>query len=116
MTSVVSTLRMPSSWQKPGEHHVDAGRVDVGQLGQVADAHHHLGVRVAAPHFEVAAERRGEAEADRLEDRVDAKRHAARGQRLDRARPARPASAGASGIATTSQPQSPAAAAVRFDR
>ena len=46
-------------------------RVGLGQLGEVADAHEHLGVRVAAAHLEVAAEARREARADRLDDRVD---------------------------------------------
>ena len=49
----------------------DARRVGLGELGEVADAHEHLGVRVAAAHLEVAAEARREARADRLDDRVD---------------------------------------------
>ena len=90
------------------QHDVDAGRVDVGQLGQVADAHHHLGLGIAAAHFEIAAQRGREAEADRLDHRVDAERHAPAGQRLDGA--SSPSSvAGTSGTATTSQPQERAA-------
>ena len=58
------------------QHDVDAGRIHVGQLGQVADAHQHLGVGIAAAHLQVAAQGGGEAEADRLEHRVDAKGHA----------------------------------------
>ena len=58
------------------QQHVDPGRVHVGQLGQVADAHQHLGLGIAAAHFQVAAQRGREAEADRLEHRIDAERHA----------------------------------------
>ena len=55
-----------------GDHHgVHAGRVGGGELGEVADAHQHLGVWVSPPNFSVPLERRHEAEADRLEDRVD---------------------------------------------
>ena len=60
------------------QQHIDAGRIDVGQLGQVADAHQHLGVGIAAAHFQIAAQRRGETEANRLDHRIDAKRHAPR--------------------------------------
>ena len=74
MTSVVSTLRMPSSWQKPSRSAFIAGGVRLGELGQVADAHEHLGVGVAAARLEVAAEARGEARADRHDDRVDEER------------------------------------------
>ena len=43
------------------QHRVDAGRVGGRQLGQVADAHQHLGVRIAPPRLGVALERRHEA-------------------------------------------------------
>ena len=59
------------------------GRVDVGQLGQVADAHHDLGVGVAAARLEVAAQRRGEPEPDRLQDRVDAELDARSREHVD---------------------------------
>src|SRR5262249_46382572 len=55
-----------------GEHDVDPGRVHVGQLGQVADAHHQLGIGVSAADLQVATERGREPEGDRLDDRVDA--------------------------------------------
>jgi len=35
MTCVVRTLRMPNSWQMPEQQHVHAGRIDVGELGEV---------------------------------------------------------------------------------
>ena len=84
MTCVVSTLRMPSSWQKPSSSTLIAGRIGVGQLGQVADAHHHFGIGIAAADFEIAAQAGGEAEADRLEHRIDPQRHAGGGEELDR--------------------------------
>ena len=40
---------------------VDAGGVRRGELGQVADAHEHLGIGIAAPDLGVALERRHEA-------------------------------------------------------
>ena len=56
------------------QQRVHAGGVRLGELGQVADAHEHLGVGVAAARLEVAAEARGEARADRHDDRVDEER------------------------------------------
>ena len=64
----------PELLAEADQQRVDAGRVGLGELGQVADAHEHLGVRVAAAHLEVAPEARGEAGADRLDDRVDEER------------------------------------------
>ena len=64
----------PELLAEADQHRVDAGGVGLGQLGQVADAHEHLDVRVAAADLEVAAEARGEAGADRLDDRVDEER------------------------------------------
>ena len=54
------------------ETNIHAGRVDVGELGEIADPHHHLGLGVALADVEIAAEARGETEADRLEDRIEA--------------------------------------------
>src|SRR5262249_28295252 len=82
MTAVVRTLRMPSSSQnpmrivltplaEPGGPRVASRRVHVRQLGQVAHAHHHLGLGIPAADLEVSPQGRGEAEADRLDDRVD---------------------------------------------
>ena len=56
------------------QHRRDPGRVGLGELGQVADPHEHLDVGVPAAHVQVAAEARGEARADRLDDRVDEER------------------------------------------
>jgi hypothetical protein len=56
------------------QQRVDAGGVRLGELGQVADAHEHLGVGVAPADLQVAAEARGEARADRHDDRVDEER------------------------------------------
>jgi hypothetical protein len=66
------------------EERVDADTVDFRQLSEIADAHHHLGVGVTASDFEVAAEAGGEAERDRLQDGVDAKRDAGAGEVVDR--------------------------------
>ncbi len=63
---------------------VHAGRVDVGQLGQVADSHHHLRIRESSTGFEVAAEGGGKAEADRLQDRVHSETDTVPVQVLDR--------------------------------
>ena len=51
------------------EQRVDAGGVGGGELGDVADAHQHLGVGIAPARLGVALERGHEAEADRLDDR-----------------------------------------------
>jgi hypothetical protein len=80
---VVSTLRTPSSWQNPAEQYVQPGAVGVGQLGEVADAHHQFGVREAAARLDVAPERRGEPEPDRLQDRVEPVLHPGRAQHID---------------------------------
>ena len=84
MTAVVRTLRIAELLAEADQQRVDPGRIDVGQLGQVADAHHHRGVGIAPADLEIAAERRREAEADRLEDRVDPERHAPAVEELDR--------------------------------
>ena len=52
------------------QHRGDAGRVGVGQLGQIAGAHQHLGLGPLAAQLGVALERGGEAEMDRIEHRV----------------------------------------------
>ena len=114
MTCVVSTLRMPSSWQKPSSSTLIAGRVDVGQLGEVADAHHHFGVGIAAAHVQIAAQAGREAKADRLQDRIDPQRHACAARVVRPSRRGPPSVGGSSGTTTTSQPQS--AAASRFVR
>ena len=71
MTSVVRTWRMPSSWQNPIRSAFMPGRVGVGQLRDVADAHQDLDGRVARADLHVAVEGRREPEADRLDDRID---------------------------------------------
>ena len=65
------------------QHNVDAGAVDFGQFREVADAHEHGRLGVALAHFQVASQRGGEAEADRLQNRVEAERHAPGGQLFD---------------------------------
>ena len=54
------------------EANIHAGGVDVGQLGEIADPHHHRCLGVAFADVEIAAEARSEAEANRLEDRIEA--------------------------------------------
>ena len=67
-----------------GQHRADAdllaeadqqrghpGRVGLGELGQVADPHQHLGLGMAAANLDVARQRRGEAGVDRGQDRVE---------------------------------------------
>ncbi len=49
----------------------DAGRIGVGQLGEVAGAHQHLGIGTLAPHLGVALKRRHEAEIDGVEHGID---------------------------------------------
>ena len=56
---------------EPDQERVHPGRVGVGQLGDVADPHQHLGPGVPRPDLHVPVERRREPEADRLDDRVD---------------------------------------------
>ena len=69
---------------KADEQGVHSGGIDVGQLGQVADAHHHRSLRVAAADLEIAAERRREAEPERLDDRIDPVRDLAAIEAIDR--------------------------------
>ena len=109
MTSVVSTLRMPSSWQKPSSSTLTPGRVDVGQLGQVADAHHHLGVGIAAcaPRGSGPATRRSRSRSAPARDRCGSGRRASSGTSTVASSPS--SVPGTSGTATTSQPQSAAA-------
>ncbi len=57
MTSVVRTLRDPDLLAKSDQQRVDAGRVDVGQFGEIAHAHHHGNCRKAFPDREITAER-----------------------------------------------------------
>ena len=75
---------MPQLLAEADQQRVDPRGIDVGQLGQVADAHHQRGLGIAAADLEVAAERGREAEADRLEDRVDPERDAPALEGLDR--------------------------------
>ena len=56
---------------EPDEEGVHPGGVDVGQLGQVADPHQRRGFRPSSSSLGIAHQAGGEAEADRLEDRVD---------------------------------------------
>ncbi len=54
------------------EQRVHSGRVHVGELGQVADAHEDRRVGISPSDFQVAAQRSGESKSDRLENGVDA--------------------------------------------
>ena len=63
------------------ERHGDAGGVGVGELGEVAHPHQHLGLGQAAPQLVVAHDRGREAEMDRVEDRVGEERPARRSSR-----------------------------------
>ena len=38
------------------QYHIDAGRINVGQLGEIADAQEHRGVGIATANLQVAAE------------------------------------------------------------
>ena len=66
------------------QQRVDAGGVYVGEFGEVADAHHHLGLGMAPADVEVAAEAGGETEADRLQHRIEPTGHAGSPQPGDR--------------------------------
>ena len=69
-----------------GDHahqgHGDAGRVGVGELGEVAHAHQHLDLGQAPAQLVIAHDRGREAEMDRVEDRVGQERPAGRAQPL----------------------------------
>src|SRR5665213_1442316 len=65
------------------ENGVDAGGVSGGELGDVADSHHHLGVGPATARFCVALDRAREAEADGLDHGIDEKRHAPLRKRIE---------------------------------
>ena len=56
---------------EPDQERVHPGRVGVGQLGDVADPHQHLGTGVPRADLHVAVERRREPEADGLDHRID---------------------------------------------
>ena len=58
------------------QHGGDAGGVGVGQLGEIAGPHQHLGVGTLAPHLRITLERLHEAEIDRIEHGVDEIVHA----------------------------------------
>ena len=68
------------------EHRVHAGRIRSGELRDVADPHHHLGGGPAPPRLGVALQRRGEAESDRLDHRVDEVGDTELRERLERGR------------------------------
>ena len=66
------------------QERVHARRIDVGEFGEVADAHHHLGGRKPATHVEIPAEARREPKADRFEHRIEPHLHAVVIEPLDR--------------------------------
>ncbi len=63
---------------------VDPGGIDVGQFGQIADAHHHGRLRIPAPNLKITLERGREAKANGLDDWVNAKRHTLAIEEFDR--------------------------------
>jgi len=68
---------------EPQQQHVHARRVDVGQLGQIADPHQHLRRRVSTSNLQVAAQTGRQAKPDRLQNGVDAKWHRGGRQEFD---------------------------------
>ena len=64
------------------QRHGDAGRVGVGELGEVADAHQDLDLGQAPTQLVIADDRVREPEMDRVEDRVGEERPAGREQPL----------------------------------
>ena len=54
------------------QQHIDRRRIGIGQLGEIADAHHHLGVGITIANLQVTVQALCEAEANWLEDGVDA--------------------------------------------
>ena len=66
----------PHLLAKSQQEDVDPGGVDVGEFGEVADPHHHLGGREPAADVEIAAETGGESESDRFQNGIDARFHA----------------------------------------
>ncbi len=69
---------------EPQQEDVDGGGIGVGHFGEVADAHEHLGIGVAAADFEISPETRSEPATDRFEDRVEALRDVFGGEELYR--------------------------------
>ena len=57
------------------QQHVEPGRIDIGQFGQIADAHQHLGVGKPAADFEIAQQAGGKPQPDRLQHRIDPQPH-----------------------------------------
>ena len=60
----------PELLAEPDQQRVDPRGIGVGQLGEVADPHQHLGRGVALANAHVPVERGREAGGDRLEDRI----------------------------------------------
>ena len=55
----------------PEQNRGDAAGIGVGQLGEIAGAHQHLGIGPLAPHLRVTFQGLHEAEIDRIEHRID---------------------------------------------
>ncbi len=68
---------------KTKQQDIDAGRVGIGQLGEVANAHHHGITGILLACLEVSPQRGGETEGDRFDHRIDAKADVARLQIAD---------------------------------
>ena len=84
ITAVVRTLPTPSSWQKPISSVLTPAESTSVSSVRLPTPIIIGGVGIAPAGLEVAAERRREAEADRLQDRVDPEGDALRVEELDR--------------------------------
>jgi hypothetical protein len=62
---------------KPDEDGGDAARIRLGQFGEIAGSHHHLGALETASCFDITGQGFGEPEMDRVEDGIDDKGHPA---------------------------------------
>ncbi len=63
----------------------DAARIGFGQLGEIAGAHHDLGLRQEPARLDIARQRGGKAEMNGIEDRIDDERDVGRRRRFRRA-------------------------------
>ena len=71
LTCTTSTLRIESSEQRPSNRAVTPLGIGLGQLGEIARAHHHLRVGHEPPRLDVAFQRSCEAELDRIEHGIE---------------------------------------------
>ncbi len=69
---------MPSSSHKRQQQYVDPRRVDVGQFGQIADAHQHFGIGKTLSHGIIPGQAFGKSVTDRLQHGIDPQPHVRR--------------------------------------